>query len=853
MPHSIQRANLEYVESLYKVYQNNPDQLDSTWQAFFAGVDFSRDPQGNFSVKELEVHHLIQAYRDYGHLEADLNPLGDLQSEKESQKHLSLDQFNLSREDLDKKFSVGFLVGMKSATLRDIISKLRSCYCGSLSVQVSDGESQVRQWFYKELEQSSFKLNTEQKKEIYKQLCQTSVLERFLHTRFVGAKRFSVEGGDCLIPQLEYLTERARTLGVEDLVIGMAHRGRINVLVNFMDRAVGQTLSYFDGQAYGYEDFDGDVKYHLGYSSDKMTKSGVCHISLAFNPSHLEAVSPVVCGMVRAKQRKYGVTEGDNKRKKVVPVQIHGEAAFSGQGVVSEVLQLSCLEGYTVGGSIHIIIDNQVGFTAVARETRSSTYASDVAKSQQVPVIHVNGDDPEACVRAMDMAIRFRQEFSKDIVINMVCYRRFGHNEGDEPSYTQPLMYQKIKKHPTVVQTYSKKIISEGVIDPSFGEKYERDEMDRLQKVLEKIRGQKPEPEVQVFGGLWQGLRASTREDFQKQWKTSASMETLKKVGQALVTLPEGFTLHSKLKKIVEQRRQMMEGQIPLDWGMCELLAYGSLILEGNSIRLSGQDSVRGTFSHRHSCFFDFKTGAGYNTLGSLGGEDKEFCVYNSPLSEMAVLGFEYGCSSSDPTFLTIWEAQFGDFANGAQIIIDQFLVTGEQKWRRMSGLVLLLPHGYEGQGPEHSSARLERFLQLCAQKNMQVCNLSSPDQIFHALRRQMKRPFRLPLIVMSPKSLLRHPKAVCDLESLSKGVFKEVLVDPRTDFSKVEKMVFLSGKLYYDLLSKWKSLGEREKEKVALVRIEQLYPYPQNLILELLKKGGKMPVCDLDPRGTSK
>ena len=743
---------------------------------------------------------------------------------------------------------------MEGALLKDIIAYLKSCYCGTLSVQVSDGVEKVRQWFYNEIERNSFQMKPEQKKEIFKQLCQTEVLEKFLHTRFVGAKRFSIEGGDSLIPQLEYLTEKAVELGVEDIVIGMAHRGRLNVLVTFMDKAVEQTLFSFDGQTHGNDDFDGDVKYHLGYSADKKTEKGICHISLAFNPSHLEAVNPVVCGMVRAKQRRYekrkkggpdGLKEaGQNpwdseKRKKVLPVHIHGDAAFAGQGVVSETLQLAGLKGYTVGGSIHIIIDNQVGFTTSPEDTRSSPYASDVAKSQQVPVLHVNGDDPEACVRAMDMAIRFRQEFARDVLINLTCYRRFGHNEGDEPSYTQPVMYRAIKKHSTTKEVYATKIIGAGVIDEAFKKNYEQEQMDRLQKILEKVRKKKPETDVQVFGGLWKGLRRSQKEDFYKTWDTTVPMDVLKKVAHPLVTMPGGFQLHPKLKKLVENRKKMAEGQIPLDWGMAELLAYGSLIFEGTSIRLSGQDCIRGTFSHRHSCFFDFNTGEKYNPLEAL-REDREFCVYNSSLSEMAVLGFEYGNSSSDPTFLTIWEAQFGDFANGAQIIIDQFLATGEQKWMRMSGLVMLLPHGYEGQGPEHSSARLERFLQLCAQKNMQVCNLSTPDQFFHVLRRQMKRPFRLPLVIMSPKSLLRHPKVVCDLKSLGESCFKEVLTDQDVDMEKVEKVVFLSGKLYYDLLEKRESLLDKDKNKVALVRMEQLYPYPKKQLLSVLKQAEK-------------
>ena len=826
----IQRANLEYVENLYQIYQTNPSELDETWQAFFSGVDFNQDLGGNLSSKELDVYHLIQAYRDYGHFDADIDPL----SMASSGTDLSLSQFNLEDSDLDKSFSVGALVGMKDATLRDIINHLKRCYCGTMSVQVSDAVKGVKDWFYNEIENSQFTITPEKKKAIFEQLCRTESLEKFLHTRFVGAKRFSVEGADSIIPQLEHLVEKGTELGVEEVVIGMAHRGRLNVLVNFMDKAVEETLSAFDGHYNVDEDFDGDVKYHLGHSSDKETPNGSCHVSLAFNPSHLEAVNPVVCGMVRAKQRQRKDTE---KRKKVVPVQIHGDAAFAGQGVVAETLQLAGLKGYTVGGSIHIIIDNQVGFTADPEHTRSSPYSSDVGKAQQVPVIHVNGDDPEACVKAMDIAIRFRQEFGSDICINLTCYRRFGHNEGDEPSFTQPVMYKTIKSHPTPKDLYTKKILSEKVIDQKYADGFFQEKMDNLQKVLDDVREKPPEPAIQSFGGFWEGLRRSEEKDFQTTFNTTTSKETLKAVGDKLTTVPEGFNVHKKLQKLLDQRAQMMSGEKPIDWGMAELLAYGSLIVEGQSVRLSGQDCIRGTFTHRHSCFFDVNTAERYNPLGEL-REDKEFCVYNSPLSEMAVLGFEYGNSSSDPTFMTIWEAQFGDFANGAQIIIDQFLASGELKWMRMSGLVMLLPHGYEGQGPEHSSARLERFLQLCAQKNMQVCNVTTPDQLFHMLRRQMKRPFRLPLVVMSPKSLLRHPKVVCDLKSLTNGSFKEVISDE--NIAKAERVTFVSGKLYYDLLAQRDELPAKEQSKHALVRVEQLYPYPKHLIVDVLKQAKK-------------
>ena len=829
---AIQRANLEYVEDLYKTYQSNPEGVEETWQAFFAGIDFKQDLGGGLSTKELDVYHLIQAYRDYAHFEANVDPLSSASSSGE----LALEKFNLTENDLNSTFSVGALVGLEGATLKEIIDHLKKSYCGTLTVQVSDAVKGVKDWFYKEFEQSKFSLDKEQKKSIFQQLCRTESLEKFLHTRFVGAKRFSIEGGDSLIPQLEYLVEKCAELNVEEVVIGMAHRGRLNVLVNFMDKAIEETLAQFDGQYDDTVNFDSDVKYHLGHSADKETKNGTCHVSLAFNPSHLEAVNPVVCGMVRAKQRKYNDTL---ERKKVIPIQIHGDAAFAGQGVVSETLQLAKLKGYTVGGSIHIIIDNQVGFTTNPESSRSSHYSSDIAKSQQVPVLHVNGDDPEACVRAMDIAVRFRQEFSQDVLINLTCYRRFGHNEGDEPSYTQPAMYKTIKAHSTPKDIYASKLIQEQVIDEPYKKTFYQEKVDNLQKVLDEVRANPPKFQVQAFGGLWEGLRRSEESDFSTTFDTRSSLDILKQVGHKITDIPQGFNVHKKLTKLIENRRKMADGEIPLDWGMAELLAYGSLIVEGSSVRLSGQDCIRGTFTHRHSCFFDTTTGEKYNPLGEL-REDKEFCVYNSSLSEMAVLGFEYGNSSSDPTFMTIWEAQFGDFANGAQIIIDQFLASAEQKWMRMSGLVMLLPHGYEGQGPEHSSARLERFLQLCAQNNMQVCNLTTPAQLFHALRRQMKRPFRVPLVIMSPKSLLRHPKVISEMSDLTDGRFKEVISDDSVGIAKAERLTFVSGKLYYDLLAKREELPESEQAKVALIRMEQLYPYPAHIVNDILKKAKK-------------
>lgn len=827
---SLSSENLQYIEQLYGIYKNNPQALEPKWRDFFAGVDFATETGGGLSTKELNVYNLIQAYRDYGHFQANLDPL----STPSTSGDLSLQKFGLTDADLESTFSVGSMVGLKDATLKTIIQHLQKGYCGTLSVQVSDAVQGVRDWFYQEIEKPKEVFNAEKRKAILQQLIRTESLEKFIHTRFVGTKRFSIEGADSMIPMLEHLALESQKHDVEEIVIGMAHRGRVNVLTNFMDKGMEVILAQFDGATEDIPDYDGDVKYHMGYSVDKKTSSGgTCHVSLAYNPSHLEAVNPVVCGMVRAKQRFRDDTEN---RKKVVPVLIHGDAAFAGQGVVSETLQLAGLKGYTVGGTIHVIIDNQVGFTTDPECTRSSPYSSDVAKSQQIPVIHVNGDDVEACVRAMDISIRFRQKFKSDVLINMICYRRFGHNEGDEPAYTQPAMYQTIKTHPTTCELYGKRLVQDKVIQQSEYEVFYKEKMDNLQKILDGVRKSPPKFKPQAFAGKWEGFRRPTDKDFTLTAKTGTDKKTLQTVAKQLTTMPQGFNIHPKLVKLIEQRAQMGEGKLPLDWGMAELLAYGSTILEGNSVRLSGQDCIRGTFTHRHSCFFDVTTGEVYNPLEQL-REDKEFCVYNSSLSEMAVLGFEYGNSSSDPSFLTIWEAQFGDFANGAQIIIDQFLSSAEQKWMRSSGLVMLLPHGYEGQGPEHSSARLERFLQLCAQNNLQVCNLTTPAQIFHALRRQMKRDFRLPLIVMSPKSLLRHPQAISTLEDLTDGAFKEIIVDNDVPLAEAKRVVFVSGKLYYELK---KYQDDKKIKDTVLVRVEQLYPYPAHLINEVLKAAKK-------------
>jgi 2-oxoglutarate dehydrogenase E1 component len=828
------RANLEIIEDLYKQFKTNPESVGQDWQYFFQGLEFAQEGSLGLSEKELDVYHLITAYRNYGHFEAQLDPLTNTPAPSDQ---LALTRFNLSDKDLEQKFQIGKIIGKPNASLREIITHLRACYCGKISVQVADALPEVRNWFIKEFEASQFKLTSDEKKAAFVSLNRTESLEKFIHTRYVGTKRFSIEGADGMMPMLETLVQRGTALKVQEVMIGMAHRGRVNVLANFMGKATEYIFADFNGPtelAVPIDDFDGDVKYHLGYVSQKDTPNGKCQVTLAFNPSHLEAVNPVVLGMARAAQRRRKDTK---ERKTVVPVLIHGDAAFSSQGVNLETFQMSQVKGYTVGGTVHIVVDNQVGFTTNPENGRSSHYASDTAKVLATPVIHVNGDDTEGCVRAMDIALRFRQESGRDIVVNMICYRRFGHNEGDEPAFTQPLMYDIIKKHPTLREIYGKQLIRENVIDQKFYDDSFQERMDALQKIYEETKKGAPKIQPFKFDGFWKGLRKGSGDDLLKPVNTKVDIGILKDVGTKLGEYPANFTPHPKLIKLLEARKAMAAGKEPIDWGMGELLAYGSLLAEGNSVRLTGQDCVRGTFTHRHAALYDIKTNEAYCALDQINGDKVEFCVYDSILSEYAVLGYEYGNAICDPTFLTLWEAQFGDFANGAQIIIDQFLTSGESKWQQMCGLVLLLPHGYEGQGPEHSSARMERFLQLCAQSNMQVVNLTTPAQIFHALRRQMKRDFRKPLIVMSPKKLLRYPKAISTLEDLAQGTFQEVIADT-VDKSKVDTVVFVSGKLYYDLLEERE---KNKKENVALVRLEQVYPFPAKQVADVLKSYPKL------------
>ncbi|MFS4460779.1 2-oxoglutarate dehydrogenase E1 component [Bdellovibrio sp. HCB2-146] len=827
----INRSNLEYIEQLYSEFKANPDALAPEWKSFFDGMEFGQDRSvGGMSDKELAVFQLIQAYRGEGHLEANLNPLYPPQANT----NLSLKRFGLTDKDLNSKFQIGSLIGKQNATLSEIIAHLKKIYCGTISVQASDGSPIEQAWFIKEFEKSSAQLSVDDKKNALAALTKAETLEKFVHTRYVGTKRFSVEGAESLLPMMEALVSKGAGMQVQEFFFGMAHRGRVNMLVNFFGKGEEYVFGDFNGPLElekPIEDFDGDVKYHLGYVSEKKTAQGNCKITMAYNPSHLETVNAIALGMARATQDQKGATGF----KQVVPVLIHGDAAFAGQGIVQEVLQMAATKSHSTGGTIHLIIDNQVGFTTNGFDTRSTRYASDASKMTFTPVIHMNGDDVESCVRAVDMALRYRQEFGKDVVLNLLCYRKYGHNEGDEPAFTQPQMYELIKTHPTVREIYAKKLTAENSIDQKYIDDLYAKAMDRLQQIYDDTKKQAPKLKNFKFEGNWKGLRKATEADFEKTADTKFDLATLKKIGEKIGSFPSDFTPHPKLIKLLEARRNMGAGKEKIDWGMGELLAYGSLLSEGNSVRLTGEDCVRGTFTHRHAGMYDFKTGKAYFPLADLNPKAK-LLVAESILSEYGVMGYEYGYTVQDPNSLVMWEAQFGDFVNGAQIVLDQYLAAGESKWQQMSGLVLLLPHGYEGQGPEHSSARLERFLQLSAQNNMQVCNLTTPAQIYHALRRQLKRDFRKPLVVMSPKSLLRHPKAVSTIEDLAQGQFQEVIADT-VDKSKVDTVVFVSGKLYYELLE------EREKSKkenIALVRLEQIYPFPAKQVAEILKSYSK-------------
>ncbi len=784
-------------------------------------------------ARQAAVLQLINAYRVRGHLIADLDPLG-----KPLAYHPELDpaSYGLTIWDRDRQFITGTLMNGKSvATLREILERLRQTYCGRIGCEYMNIQHpEQKEWLQSHMEPTgnSWPLDVTTRKKALQRLIEAEEFEHFLHARFVGHKRFSLEGAEAAMVILDEILDLAANQNVHEIVIGMAHRGRLNVLANLVGKSMIQLFSEFEG------DIDptstqgsGDVKYHLGATGLKKFPNGrEVAVSVAFNPSHLEAVDPVVEGIVRPKQEWLG----DVKRNRVIPLLIHGDAAFAGQGVVAETLNLSQLEGYTTGGTIHLIINNQIGFTTNPSESRSTPYPTDVARMVQAPIFHVNGDDPEACIRAAQLAFRYRQQFNKDVVIDMICYRRHGHNEADDPSYTQPLLYQKIRQHPSVAVLYAQKLEREGVVTASEVEHFRRRYSRSLDEVYETAQRHKQQYELQE-------LSAVPEEEAIAPFcaHTAVDQQTIERVIKGITTFPSDFHLHPKLRNFVEKRREVLNGA-PIDWATAECIAFGSLVLEGTPVRLSGQDSARGTFSQRHLEYYDYENGRPYIPMQHLSPDQARFEVWDSSLSEYAVMGFEFGYSVGDPLTLVLWEAQFGDFANGAQIMIDQFIAAAESKWGQPSGLVLLLPHGYEGQGPEHSSARLERFLQLCAENNMQVANCTTPAQYFHLLRRQMvggadRRGVRKPLIVFTPKSLLRHPLAVSSLKDLTSGGFREVLSDASNiDAGRVKKVIFCSGKVYYDLIA---ARQQRGAEDVAINRIEQLYPFPQSEFTDLLAR----------------
>jgi 2-oxoglutarate dehydrogenase E1 component len=796
-------------------------------------------PHSDEVAKQAAVLQLINAYRVRGHLIADFDPLGS-----EPQYHAELDPatYGLTIWDLDRDFLTGNLGpfssedGQQVATLREILETVRSTYCGKIGCEYMNIQHpEQKRWLQQRMEPqtNSWALDAETRKRILQMLIEAEGFEHFLHSRFVGQKRFALEGSESAIPILGTLLDNAADTGVDEVVMGMAHRGRLTVLVNLIGKPVGQIFSAFEGELDPEStQGSGDVKYHLGAKGiHRSPRGNELKVSVSPNPSHLEAVDPVVVGIARPKQDRLG----DTRRERVIPVLVHGDAAFAGQGVVAETLNMSQLEGYTTGGTIHLIINNQIGFTTNPYESRSATYCTDVARTVQAPIFHVNGDDPEACVRVAQLAFEYRQAFKKDVVIDMFCYRRHGHNEGDDPSYTQPLMYRKIRQQPSVIKLYADRLIREKILTAEEVaemskrfQKYLADAFDQAQKKGEEF-------EVQDISAVL----PETEADFCA--RTAIDQNTVERVIVGITTLPEGFHLHPKLRNFLEKRKEVLKGA-PMDWATAEAIAFGSLVLEGTAVRLSGQDSARGTFSQRHLELYDFETGGQYVPMKNLDPAQASFDVIDSSLSEYAVMGFEFGYTIGDPLSLVMWEAQFGDFVNGAQIMIDQFIAAAESKWGQPSGLVLLLPHGYEGQGPEHSSARIERFLQLCAENNMQVANCTTPAQYFHLLRRQMRggpdrRGVRKPLIIFTPKSMLRHPRAVSTIQDLTAGTFQEAIPDQSgVPASEITRLIFCSGKIYWELVA---AREERKASHVAIARLEQFYPFPVDEVQTILGQYG--------------
>ncbi|GAA5219516.1 2-oxoglutarate dehydrogenase E1 component [Membranihabitans marinus] len=842
-------AHPKVIEKLYEQYKNTPESVDQGWRVFFNGFDFNNNGsevgeiQAPATVgkiqKEFDVLSIIHGYRDRGHLLSTTNPI---KPRKDRKPHLDLQDYNLEESDLDEIFISGEEIGMKNATLRQIIDRLNTLYIGNIGFEYAHIEDkEKRMWLRNKIESRSLDpdhgLSFDKKERILNKLNGASIFEKFLHTKYIGQKRFSLEGGENLIPALDAMINKAAEDIVEEVVIGMAHRGRLNVLANIMGKTYEHIFNEFEGIAVPELAFgDGDVKYHMGYSSLVEAMNGKkVQLKLAPNPSHLEAVNPVVEGYARAKADELYESDYD----KILPVLLHGDAAIAGQGIVYELIQMSKLDGYYTGGTVHFVINNQIGFTTDFDDARSSTYSTGAANMVQAPVFHVNGDDAEAVIFASELAIEYRQKFNNDVFIDMVCYRKHGHNEGDDPRFTQPKMYDIIKDHMNPREIYIDKLVHRDKVEKKMAEDLEKNFWEDLQKRLDLVK-QQPLPYTYQKPELaWQELKITNDPaDFEKSPETGISTEDFDLIISKLTYLPEGFSPVPKVIRLFKGMNSLLEKET-LDWGLGELTAYGSILLDGKNVRMSGQDVKRGTFSHRHAVVYDAKTFKARNRLEDLRDDQGRFMIYNSLLSEFAVMGFEYGYSLASPDHLVIWEAQFGDFYNGAQTIIDQFISAGESKWRRMSGLVLLLPHGYEGQGPEHSSARLERFLQISADYNITVTNITTPANLFHALRRQLARPFRKPLINMSPKSLLRHPLCISHKSEFVEGSsFKEVIEDDiQVAASKIKKVLMCTGKMYYDLLEK---LQKDEIKDVNLVRVEQLYPLPVNQLEAIKKKYSK-------------
>lgn len=849
----ISNADVGYLDQLYQNYKKDPNSVDGTWQKFFEGYDFSQQQGGNghaggasdsVSIKETQVRNLIFQYRSFGHLKSKTNPVRE---RRDHNVNLDYKSVGLTEADLDTEFDVAAEIGMQRSTLRKIIEKLDKLYLGPIGFEYNFiRNDEIRAWLYQKIEKEyyAYDPNLDEKKRILSKLNEAVVFENFLHTKFLGQKRFSLEGGENTIPALDAIINKSAEMDVKEVVIGMAHRGRLNVLTNILGKTYEQIFTEFEGNVNPDLTMgDGDVKYHLGYSSHINTPSGKkIYVKLTPNPSHLEAVDPLVIGYTRGQIDD----EYNGDLRKAMAILIHGDAAVAGQGIVYEVVQMSGLPGYTTGGTIHFVINNQVGFTTDFDDARTAIYCTDVSKIVDAPVLHVNGDDAEAVTWCANLAVEYRQKFGKDIFIDMLCYRRHGHNESDEPKFTQPKLYNLIAKHPNPREVYVKKLVEKGV-DAALADEMDAKFRNQLQDRLNEVK-QKPLPyKPQKIEEEWEQLRKAKPEDFDKSPKTAITQAVVDKVGKALTTIPEGFKPLKQIEKLLKDRTTAFFEEKKLGWPEAELLAYGSLLLEKVPVRMSGQDVKRGTFSHRHACVWDANTNEAYSSLTNIDKSQAKFHIYNSLLSEFGVLGFEYGYAMATPHALVLWEAQFGDFVNGAQTIIDQFISSAESKWQRMNGLVMLLPHGYEGQGPEHSSARPERFLQQAAEYNMVVANITTAANFFHLLRRQVAWEFRKPCIVFSPKSLLRNPLVASPISEFTSGSFTEVIDDPNASAKDVKKVILCTGKVFYDL----QEVQQKKKIKdAAVVRIEQLFPFPEKQLKDVLKKykGAKLVWAQEEP-----